>query len=165
MHVIRILEYGIINKMSVILIFSYMSYVYVFVKKKVNGQQMSLCIIHFFHYYIIGLHIQSIQNFYFMIVIIMVVIIIIIGIHLYMELVIILLYLLQYYFFLSYDNQIRSQEDSYLAASGYTKGCSSNSKVETSCFGKTHFEERFGWFMIIQVGAIGCIVWICVRFL
>lgn len=57
---------------------------------------------------------------------------------------------------------MRSSEDSYLAASAYTKGCSSSGKVETTCFGKTHVEERLGWFMIIQVADIGLIVWICV---
>lgn len=59
--------------------------------------------------------------------------------------------------------KVRSIQDSYIAASAYTKGCSSGNTIGSHCFGKTRLEERFGYLLLMIGSLLLILIEFCVR--
>ena len=54
--------------------------------------------------------------------------------------------------------KVRSSMDSYLFASAYTRGCSSGTTVESSCFGATRRASRHVYYILFFVSLAVCII-------
>ena len=54
--------------------------------------------------------------------------------------------------------KIRSSADSYLFASAYTRGCSSDTRVESSCFGEPRLVRRHVFFVLFVITFLVCIL-------
>lgn len=56
------------------------------------------------------------------------------------------------------DSKVRSTSDSYLFASAYTRGCSSETRAESSCFGETRLVKRHVYCVLFVFTLAVCII-------
>ncbi|KAK8824344.1 hypothetical protein WA577_006742 [Blastocystis sp. JDR] len=59
------------------------------------------------------------------------------------------------------DSKVRSTSDSYLFASAYTRGCSSETRAESSCFGETRLVKRHVYCVLFVFTLAVCIIETC----